>query len=130
MKTATVLINGATVAAAATDGAGHTQTDLNALTVNDAVLHIKVVTDTTTAPGVGKQLEVFYAFSTAAITANTAPAVLASVAKSVVVQIENINNVTREFLTDVITLKARYAYAWYRHRGLNEAVTLTVSVVS
>lgn len=131
MKTATSLISSATVAAAATDGAGHVQVDLNALTVNTAVISITTVTDSTTSPGIGKQIDIMYAFSPNAITASTAPAQLAGSVNKVTVTLENGTSLTREYFSAAaITLNARYMYVWYKQRGMDGPVTLTVQLIS
>src|SRR4051812_39522595 len=131
MKTSTTVINGATVAAAATDAAGHVQVDLNALTVNDAVIHLKV-TNGGTSPGLGREIEVFYAFSPNDQTTPLATThlILAQAATRVVVKLDNIASAVRELLTEPIVLKARYIIMWYRCRGLNAPVTLTAAVQS
>lgn len=131
MKIVTVLLNGLTVAAAATDGAGHAKVDLNSLTVDDALISVQVTSDTTVAPGTGKQIDVYYAFSNNSISTLTdAPTQLANSATKFTVTLENIANVTREFQSANIKLKARYIYAWYSCRGLNAAVTMTASVIT
>lgn len=129
MKTSTTVINGATVATTATDAAGHTQVDLNTLTVNDAILHLKIVNGAG-LPGAGKEIEVYYAFSPNDQTASlsTTHQILANAAKRIILKVDNVASATRETLTDTIQLKARYVVMWYKCRGLDNAVTLTTAL--
>lgn len=131
MKTSTTVINGATVAIAGTDATGHTQVDLNALTVNDGTLHVKV-TNGSTAPGAGKEIELFYAFSPNDQTTPiaTSDLILGAGANRLVVKLDNTASAVREITTDKITLKVRYVIMWYKCRGLNATVTLTTAIQS
>lgn len=131
MKTVTNVINAATVTAAAERNAGATKLDTNALSVNDITIQGTIASDSNVGPGNGKKLDVYYAFSTNSYsTAADAVTGLAASAQLFSIKLDPLKNVTRYYITDKVTLRARYMYVWFSHDDLDKAVTLTVDIVS
>ena len=128
MNTATTILNGATVTAAAENRAGAASVDLNAVTANDVVYEVTVANGST-PPGQGKYLDVYVAFGTAS-TVSGIPDTYEATAERIRVLLSGVASATKVYLTDSRLKKARYAYAWYSHEALDAAVTLTLKMVS
>ena len=128
MNTATVVLNAATVTAAAENSAGAASADLNALTVNDIVLEA-TVTNSSTAPGAGRYLDIFYAFGTAATSVDI-PNVLGASAERLRVLLSPTASEVRVVTSAPTVKRARYIHAWFSHETLLGAATLTLKVVS
>ena len=128
MNTATTLLNGATVTAAAENRAGAAAVDLNAITVNDVVYEVTVVNGST-PPGQGRYLDVYLAYGTAS-TSSGIPDTYEATAERIRVLLSGVASATKVYVTDARIKKARYAYVWYSHEPFDAAVTLTLKLVS
>lgn len=128
MNTATTLLNGVTLTAAAEIAAGAASTDLNAITANDIILEVTAVNGGT-SPGNGKSVDVFVGWASSSVSTNI-PAAVGPTAERIQVQLSPIASETRVVMSVPTVKKARYAYAWYTHEALNATVTLTVKVIS
>lgn len=128
MNTATTLLNGVTLTAAAEVAAGAASTDLNAVTANDVILEVTAVNGGT-SPGNGKSVDVYVGWASTSIGSNI-PAAVGPTAEKIKVQLSPVASETRVVMSAPTVKKARYAYAWYTHEDLNSTVTLTVKVIS
>lgn len=128
MNTATTLLNGVTLTAAAEIAAGAASVDLNAVTVNDVIIEVTAVNGGT-SPGNGKTVDVFVGWASSLIGSNI-PAAVGPTADKVTVPLSPVANETRVVMPARTLKKARYAYVWYTHESLASTVTLTVKVIS
>lgn len=128
MNTATTILNGVTVTAAAEVAAGAASADLNAITANDVVIEVTAVNGST-PPGNGKSVDVFVGWASTLVGSNI-PATVGPTAEKVRIQLSPTASETRITMSAATLKKARYAYAWYSHEDLNAAVTLTVKIIS
>lgn len=128
MNTATSLISSATLTAAAEVGAGATKVDLNAITTDNVILEV-IATNGSSGPGVGRIIFVNLAFSSTSITSDI-PATLVSSSQRFSVSLRPEASAVRVFMSDPIVKKARYAYVWYSHETMDNAVTLSANIIS
>lgn len=128
MNTATTLLNGVTLTAAAETAAGAASTDLNAVTANDVILEVTAVNGGT-PPGNGSVVDVYVGWASTLIGSNI-PAAVGPTAEKIRVLLSPTASETRVVMSAPTVKKARYAYAWYSHEAMNAAVTLTVKVIS
>lgn len=128
MNTATTILSGVTVTAAAENRAGAASVDLNAITVNDVVFEVTVANGST-PPGQGKYLDVYVAFGTAS-TGSNIPDTYEATAERIRVLLPSAGSASKVYFTDARLKKARYVYAWYSHEAFDAAVTLTLKMVS
>ena len=128
MNTATTLLNGVTLTAAAEVAAGAASVDLNAVTANDVVIEVTAVNGST-SPGNGKSIDVYVGWASTVIGSNI-PATIGPNAEKLRVQLSPVGSETRVVFSPPTLKKARYAYVWYSHETMDAAVTLTVKVIS
>lgn len=128
MNTATTLLNGVTLTAAAEVAAGAAGTDLNAISTNDVIIEVTAANGST-PPGNGKSVDVYVGWASTSVGSNI-PATVGPTAEKVTLQLSPVASETRVTMSAPTVKKARYAYAWYSHEALNSTVTLTVKVIS
>ncbi len=128
MNTATTLLNGVTVTAAAQQAAGAASVDLNAITANDVVFEV-LVTNGGTSPGTGKSIDVYIGWASTSIASNI-PATVGPTAEKIKIGLSSVADESRVAMSGPSLKKARYLYIWYSHEDFNAAVTLTAKIIS